>query len=151
MQEQFMRELIDREAIKEIRARIAQALDYRDWALFESCFQEEVETDFTAYGIPAQKVRREELSGSYRHNLSREGLRTQHLFTNFRIVVDGDTAHCTTNFIGQHFLQGFEGGDEFHLRGEYRDQLVRTKDGWKIAAVTFILFYATGNPALLAQ
>ncbi len=151
MNEQVVQELLDREAIREVRARLAQALDYKDWALFESFFTEEVEVDFSSYGVPVQKVRREDLTGSYRQNLSREGIRTQHLFTNFRITIDGDRAECISNFLGQHFLQGFEGGDEFHLRGEYHDQLTRTQAGWKIHALKFVFFFATGNPALIAQ
>jgi 3-phenylpropionate/cinnamic acid dioxygenase small subunit len=144
--------LLDREAIKEVRALLAQALDYQDWSLFESLFTEEVETDFTAYGVPARKVRREELRQSYQHNLSREGLRTQHISSNFRITVNGDTAQCISNFLGQHYIQGFEGGEEFFLRAEYTDQLVRTEHGWKIRALTLtILFYVSGNPAILAN
>ena len=152
MHEQMLQELLDREAIKEVRARLAQALDYQDWSLFESLFLEEVETDFTAYGIPQQKVRREELRQSYQHNLSREGLRTQHISSNFRITINGDSAECISNFLGQHYIRGFEGGEEFYLRAEYRDQLVRTEQGWKISAMTLAnLFYVSGNPALLAD
>ena len=150
MNEQALQELLDREAIKEVRSLLAQALDYKDWALFESLFTEEVDTDFTSYGVPAQRVRREDVMQSYQHNLSREGLRTQHISSNFRITIDDDTAQCISNFLGQHFIQGFEGGDEFFLRGEYHDRLLRTKTGWKICALKFILFYTSGNPALLA-
>ena len=150
MNDQVLQELLDREAIKEVRALLAQALDYKDWALFESLFLEEVEADFTAYGVPAQKVRREDLRASYQHNLSREGLRTQHISSNFRITIHGDTALCTSNFLAQHYIKGFEGGEEFFLRAEYRDQLVRTENGWKISTITLsTLFYVSGNPAIL--
>lgn len=149
MDNQVLQEMLDREAIKEVRSRLAQALDYRDWVLFESLFTNEVETDFTAYGVPAQKVPREALRKSYQHNLSREGLRTQHISSNFRITITGDTAHCISNFLGQHFIQEFEGGEEFYLRAEYHDQLTRTKDGWKINALTLTTVYVTGNPSIL--
>ncbi len=103
--------------------------EYKDWTLLESLFLEEVETDFSSYGVPPQKVRREDLVQSYQHNLSREGLRTQHICSNFRITINDDTAHCISNFIGQHFIKEFEGGNEFYLRGEYHDQLTRTQTG----------------------
>ena len=152
MNDSMLQELLDREAIKEVRAQLAQALDYQDWTLFESLFTEEVEADFTAYGIPSQKVRREELRQSYQHNLSREGLRTQHISSNFRITVNGDTAQCISNFLGQHYIKGFEGGEEFFLRAEYKDDLIRTGHGWKIRALTLTtLFYVSGNPALLVN
>ena len=152
MNDSTLQELLDREAIKEVRALLAQALDYKDWVLFESLFTEEVEADFTAYGVPPQKVQREELRQSYQHNLSREGLRTQHISSNFRITVNGDTAQCISNFLGQHYIKGFEGGEEFFLRAEYKDQLIRTEYGWKIRALTLTtLFYVSGNPAILAN
>jgi hypothetical protein len=151
MSEDVLQKLLDIEAIKEVRALLAQSLDYRDWQLFESLFVEYVETDFSAYGVPRQKLRREELSASYRHNLSREGLRTQHLCTNFRIVVDGATAQCISNFVGQHYLKGFPGGEEFYLRAEYTDHLIRTEKGWKIdTLILSALFYISGNQELLA-
>ena len=151
MDDQKLQELLDREAIKEVRALLAKALDYKDWVLFESLFLEEVEADFAAYGVSRQKVRREDLRGSYQHNLSREGLRTQHISSNFRITIAGDTAHCVSNFLAQHYIKGFEGGEEFFLRAEYQDQLVRTENGWKISTLTLsTLFYVSGNPAILA-
>jgi len=150
MNDQMVQELLDREAIKEVRATFAQALDHKDWTLLESLFVEEVDTDFTAYGVPAQRVRREDVVKSYQHNLSREGLRTQHISSNFRITINGDTAHCRSNFLAQHYIQGFAGGDEFFLRAEYHDQLTRTAIGWKISALTFTMFYTSGNPAILA-
>ena len=151
MNDQTVQEVLDREAIKEVRATFAQALDYKDWTLLGSLFMEEVDTDFTAYGVPAQKVPREDLVKSYQHNLSREGIRTQHISSNFRIAINGDTAHCVSNFLAQHYIQGFEGGDEFFLRGEYHDHLTRTEASWKISALTFTMFYTSGNPTILAS
>jgi len=149
MNEQMVQELFDQEAIKEIRSLLAQALDYKDWTLFESLFMEEIDTDFTAYGVAPQRVRREDLRQSYQHNLSREGLRTQHISSNFRITIDADTAQCTSNFLAQHYIQGFDGGEEFFLRAEHHDLLTRTTAGWKIRALTFKMFYVSGNPAIL--
>lgn len=146
---QSIQELFDREAIKEVRARFAQALDFKDWTLFESLFLEELETDYADFGIPAQKMRREDLSKIFKYAFGREGLRTQHIISNFRITVTGDTAQCISHFLGQHYIQGFEGGEEFDLKAQYTDQLVRTEDGWKIRAVKFTVFYTLGNRALI--
>ena len=99
-----MQELFDREAIKEVRARFAQALVFKDWALFESLFAEELDTDYTDFGIPPQKMRREELTGIFKQGLSREGIRTQHISSNFQITVSDDTAQCVSAFLGQHYI-----------------------------------------------
>ncbi len=64
MNDQKLQELLDRETIKEVRALFAQTLDYKDWKLLESLFLKEVDTDFTAYGVAPQRVRREELTNS---------------------------------------------------------------------------------------
>ena len=76
MNDQKVQELLDREVIKELRyMKIAQSLDFKDWALFESLVMDEVDTDFSAMGIPEQKASRADFVGSFRHNLRREGLR----------------------------------------------------------------------------
>lgn len=152
MNEQKLQELLDREAIKELRYKYAQALDYQDWTLLESLTLATLDTDFTLWGIPPQKSTQADFINSFKHNLSREGLKTQHIFSNFRIKVNGDTATCNSYLLAQHYIQGFEGGEEFFLRAEYSDKLVRTNDGWKISAVTLAaLFYLSGNPAILVS
>ena len=151
MNDQKVQELLDREVIKELRYKIAQSLDFKDWALFESLVMDEVDTDFSAMGIPEQKASRADFVGSFRHNLRREGLELQHIYSNFRITIEGNTATSKFNQLAQHYIQGFEGGEEFFLRGEYTDKLIRTADGWKLAGVTFVPMYALGNPAILAN
>jgi hypothetical protein len=143
--------LLDKEAIRELRYKFAQALDYQDWQLLQNLFTDELDVDLSALGVPVQKMRREEFSGLYKHAFSREGLKTQHNCANFRIQIEGDSATSQANFFGQHYIQGFADGEEFLLRGEYVDKLVRTAAGWKINATKLNVFYATGNPGLLAS
>ncbi len=150
MAEDLLQELLDREKIKELRYKIAQSLDRRDWALFESLVTDEVDTDFSALGIPVQRAGRAAFVGSFRQNLGREGLQTQHIYSNFRITLQGDRATSRFHQFAQHYLDGPDGPEEFILRGEYIDELVRTPDGWKLSGVTFLPLYFSGNPALLA-
>ena len=142
--------VIDRIAIEEVRHRYAQALDTQNWEALPPLFTAQVSTDFSDFGMPPQTVPQEAFIASFRQNLSRPGLRTQHVFSSFRIVVTGDTATSVSNFVGHHFLPGFEGGEEFTLRGEYTDTLVRTAQGWQMSGVACKLFFMTGNPNLLA-
>jgi hypothetical protein len=150
MDDQKLQELLDREAIKEVRYKFAQALDYKDWTLLESLLLEEIDTDFTLWGIPPQRVSRADFINNFRYPQSREGLKTQHIFTNFRITVEGDSAICDSYLLAQHYIQGFEGGEEFFLRAEYNDKLVRTEAGWKLSRVKLAaIFYMSGNPNIL--
>ncbi len=151
METNSVQHIHDTLAIQEIRARFAEGQDYRQWAQVEDLLTEQVTADFRSMGIPIQTVPREVLVKNFQNNLSREGLKTQHLYTNLRVKVDGYSAVCISQFTGQHYFPGAAGGDEFILRGEYEDKLVRRPDGWKISEMKFTLFYATGNPQLLNE
>jgi len=141
----------DKEAIREVRYLWAEGLDHQNWALIKSLMVEQIDADFSVSGVPAQRVPSDMLMQSFQHNLSRPGLKTQHIFSNFRITVNGDQATCTSYQLAQHYIQGFAGGEEFHLRAEYEDQLTRTAAGWKISAMKLVaIFYVSGNPGILA-
>jgi 3-phenylpropionate/cinnamic acid dioxygenase small subunit len=146
-----MAELSEKESIQALRISFAEALDNKDWKLFESLFAEEVETDWTSWGIPKRKMKKDEIvkmfsQGAFR----RSDLLTEHIYSNFRINVSGDQASCLSNFVGFHHISGFEGGDEFILRGEYADKLSKTGQGWKINSLALRIFYATGNAQILS-
>ena len=143
-------DLLAHQAIAAVRYRFAQCLDEQDFDTLLSLFAEQVEADFTDFGAPAQTVPPQALVANFRHNLSRPGLRTQHLCTNFRIALAGDQATSTLQWVGHHFLAGAEGGEEFTLRAEYTDHLTRTNGGWLITGLTARLRFTTGNPGLLA-
>lgn len=151
MENSQLQELQDRMAIEEVRHRYAQALDYQNWGALPSLFTDEVMIDFPDFGMSAQTVAREDFINSFQHNLSRPGLKTQHIFSSFRVHVEGDRATSISNFVGHHFLPGFEGGEEFTLRAEYTDTLTRAADGWRLSGVACKVFFMTGNPRLLAN
>ena len=140
----------DRAAIEEMRYRLAQYLDQKDWAELSDLFTDEVHIDFPDYGMAPQTIPRQTFVDSFRQSLGRPDLVTQHLCTNARIRIAGNTAVCVTNWAGYHFMPNFAGGDEFTLRGQYTDALTRTGDGWRISGVAFKLAYTTGNAGLLA-
>jgi 3-phenylpropionate/cinnamic acid dioxygenase small subunit len=149
--EERIQQLWDIAAIQDLRNKFGEALDNKNWDLFGKLFADEVLTDWTAWGVPKQTMKKEDIvtmfsQGAFR----RPELITEHLYTNFRITVDGDQATCVSNFLGQHFIPDFEGGSEFYLRGEYTDNLIRTIGGWAISSLRLRVFYTSGNPKLLA-
>lgn len=139
----------DRAAIEEMRYRLAQHLDHKDWTDLLDLFTDVVYIDFPDYGMAPQTVPRQAFVDSFRQSLGRPGLVTQHLCTNARVRIDGDRAVCVTNWAGHHFMPDVAGGDEFTLRGQYTDTLTRTGDGWRISGVAFQLAYTTGSANLL--
>ena len=147
-----IRELADREEIKEVRHRFALALDTRDWDLFGSLFADEVDADLPALGVPRDTVPKAKLvevfGQSFRRPASEMG--TQQLYGNFLIDVRGDEATSSSYFVGHHHVPGLEGGEDATLRARYVDRLVRTPDGWKIAALAIQVFSVVGNPRVFA-
>jgi ketosteroid isomerase-like protein len=150
--EEKIRELADREEIKEVRNRFALALDTRDWELFDSLFADDVDADLPDLGVPRGTVPKAELlnafSRAFRRPASEMG--TQQLYGNFIIEVRGDEATSSSYFVGHHNIPGFEGGEDATLRARYVDRLVRTENGWKIAALTVHVFSIVGNPLVFA-
>lgn len=147
-----IRELADREEIKEVRHRFALALDTRDWELFGSLFADEVDANLPALGVPPGTVTKADLVGAFGHSFRRPAseMGTQQLYGNFLIEVEGDEATSSSYFAGHHHIPGFEGGEDVTLRARYVDRLVRTEDGWKIAALSIHVFSIVGNPRIFA-
>jgi 3-phenylpropionate/cinnamic acid dioxygenase small subunit len=144
-------ELLEKESIQALRINFAVALDNKDWKLFESLFAEEVETDWTAWGVPKQTMKKDDIVKMFSQQAFRRSeLQTEHIYSNFRVNVSNNNASCVSNFVGFHHIPGFEGGDEFILRGEYADKLSKTHEGWKIHSLTLRIFYATGNAQILS-
>ena len=147
-----IRELADREEIKEVRHRFALALDTRDWELFGTLFADEVDADLPALGVPLGTVPKAELMSAFRHSFRRPAseMGTQQLYGDFLIEVRGDEATSSSYLVGHHHISGFDGGEDATLRARYVDRLVRTGDGWKIAALKIHVFSIVGNPRIFA-
>lgn len=140
----------DRSHIEEVRHQYGRALDQRDWALFTSLFTQEVEADFSAFGIPAGRVPRAAVVEAMKHAFRREGMKSHQLYANFEIVVQGDAATAVSSLVGRHVLPGFEGGDGFTLHARYHDRLARTPQGWKLSATRLEVLFLEGNVAIVS-
>jgi SnoaL-like domain len=140
----------DRYAIEQIRYKWGEALDHKNWELFDSLFADDIDTDFTAWGFPVQSIKKTDLVNIFRYGpFKNEQLKTQHIYTNFRIEIKEDKATSVCNFIGQHFIENFEGGNEYCLHGAYTDGLVKTNEEWKINNLKLSIFFQTGNVKIL--
>lgn len=139
--------LLDKDAIRDVRARFALALDTRNWELFKTLFTDSVEVDFSSLGMARQTLSPDGVAEMFQRSFE-HSQGTQQIYSNFLIDLDGDTATCSSYLLGHHFTPGFEGGDEVSLRGRYIDRFERTGEGWKIAASTFSLFSLVGNARL---
>jgi 3-phenylpropionate/cinnamic acid dioxygenase small subunit len=137
-----LQEIADRFAIAEVLYRYSTALDTRDWALLHEVFTPDgvyrmgVRGEFTGPDAIAEKL--QEVLGRLDA--------TQHLIGNPMIVVEGDTARCSSYVRAQHYrTRHATGGNTLDMGGTYVDELVRTEDGWRIAHRVLEITWREGN------
>lgn len=137
--------LRDRLAIQDLLIRYGTSLDAKDWKRLATCFLPDAVADYGTLGDHKgyDKIERicrnalEPLDGS------------QHFISNFEITVDGDAAKSRCYLMAQHIRNSAPGGPHFILAGVYRDDLVRTSDGWRIARRELATTWTEGNPLVI--
>ena len=122
----------DERDIERLLLRYASAVDDRDWDMFRDCFTEEVDADYGDIGSWGSAGELTEFMVA-----AHAGFGTSHhMVTNVVVDLDGDaaTSRCHVHAV----LTLLEDPNRwFDTVGSYRDHLVRTPAGWRIAARTF--------------
>lgn len=116
--------LVDRDALRDVLLAYARGVDAKDLARVAACFTPDAEYDGAlGRGTIGDALRA--LDGAMRRYAA-----TVHRIGNQTVAVDGDQAHSETDCLAEHVL-----GDGGHLlvAVRYRDDLVRSPDGWRIA------------------
>jgi hypothetical protein len=142
--------LADSAAIAALRVAFGHALDTRDWAALDRIFAAQVDVDLSSFGGPAGRMPSADVIAVFRHAFRHDHVRTFQAYSNFRVEVDGDRASMISLLHGHHAGEGFDGGRTFDLRARYTDGLIRTPEGWRIAATTLEVIAMEGNVALVA-
>jgi len=122
--------IADRIEIDDLLTRYATALDAKDWDLFTTCFTADAFIDYTAAGgikgaFPEVREWLAQVMAGFPM--------TQHLVTNRAVTTAGDTATCRSCLFNPMGVTDGDGLAVFLEGGYYRDKLVRTPDGWRIA------------------
>ncbi len=146
--EEIIKQFKERQEICDLLTRYAYSLDDRDWARLATCFTPDA---VAVYG--------EDLGMQTGYKTIEETCRTalapldasQHMVSNFVVDINGDTAHTRCYLQAQHTKLGTPGGDNFTIAGEYRDEIVRTPDGWRIKKRELIFLWQEGNPEVIAS
>ena len=125
-----LQEIADRIEIDDLLTRYATALDAKDWELFATCFTPDAWIDYSAAGgikgrLPEVRQWLAEVMAGFPM--------TQHLVTNKAVRLSGDTATCRSCLFNPMGVRDGDGMAVFLEGGYYRDALVRTADGWRIA------------------
>jgi hypothetical protein len=126
-----VQEIADKLEIHELLIRYAYALDNRSWDEWAKIFTSDAIIDFSHVGMqlysPAQ-VREISSAGDP------ERLSSQHLTANAVIKIQGDSATAYSEAAVNIVMRSEQEGMAWLRRSGayYRDQLVRTPDGWRI-------------------
>jgi len=125
-----LQQLSDRIEIDDLLTRYANALDAKDWDLWQSCFTADAFIDYTAAGgvkggVAEVRQWLAEVMASFEM--------TQHLVTNRAVEINGDVATSRCALFNPMGMRDEGGMIVFLDGGVYRDRLVRTGDGWRIA------------------
>ncbi len=141
---EFVQYLRDKEEIIEMINQYALCLDDRKWDLLKDLFTEDVQINFG--GIERDGI--EDFIDMIKDHLGGCGP-SQHLFSNYRITVDGDKA--TAAFYGRvmHAGVGEQKDVLFDFWGEYMDELIRTPNGWRTCRRSQRPFNITGDISIL--
>ena len=117
-----------KDAIRELMARYAQALDACRFADVAACFAPDGEwtTDYGAAHGPA------EVEAFIRGivPVKGEGPQRKHYITNIIITVEGDRAGAVSDYL---IIRESENGLIPVMGGTYRDRFVRTPAGWRFS------------------
>jgi 3-phenylpropionate/cinnamic acid dioxygenase small subunit len=142
-------ELVARAQIDDLLDAYALAIDKRDWELLETLFAEDASLDYSSSGGP--RGARDEVLGWLQASLPAVTL-TQHILTNRRVTVSGDTAEARTELFNPLLFKSDGETRLVLLGGVYEDRLTRTEAGWQIVQRVHRTSWTAGPfPAQLAE
>jgi 3-phenylpropionate/cinnamic acid dioxygenase small subunit len=122
--------------IAEVLVRYATGIDRRDWALFRTCFTDDLRAD---YGDSGGTFDSSDAITDFMTTSHAEMGHTMHKLSNLAITVEGDTATARTYV--DAILMAPDGRSGLNPIGFYDDELVRTADGWRIARRRFTMVH----------
>ena len=128
-----LQEISDRIEIHELLVRYSHAVDTRNWEMYENVFTPDAFIDYTCFGGPAGTVTE---IRAFLEMAMPNFQSFQHMIANTVLeFVDADHAKSRTICHNPMVMDIGEGKQHvFYCGLWYVDDLVRTSDGWRIAA-----------------
>lgn len=123
----------DQALIGEVLIRYASGIDRRDWALFRSCWTNDVEADYGELGTFSSAEALTDLMTRLHQDIGP----TYHRMSNFVISIErdgaGDRATVRSYVHAVLMLTPDDPDNWVDAVGHYDDVFVRTPDGWRIS------------------
>ncbi|MCP5395238.1 MAG: nuclear transport factor 2 family protein [Sphingomonadaceae bacterium] len=146
MPKMSLQEISDRLEIQDLFARYSFAIDERDWDALDDIFTSDARIDYSetggAKGSPA------EIKQWLPRALERFPA-FQHLVATTKLEIDGDRATSKTILFNPMVHEDQQGNRQtFFIGLWYRDVLLRTEDGWRIAERHEVMSWIKDAPAM---
>lgn len=126
-----LQEISDRLEIEDLFARYSFAIDDRDWDALDRIFTPDARIDYTETGGASGSIA--EIKAWLPDALARFP-RYQHMVATTKLDISGDTATSRTILFNPMVHRDDTGQEQtFFIGLWYRDRLVRTAQGWRIA------------------
>jgi hypothetical protein len=122
----------DKSQIGEVLIRYATGIDFKDWALFRTCWTDAVDID---YGDLGQFTDADEFTTLMRQIHDGMG-QTYHRISNLVIDIDGNRATARSYVRAVLMAVPGDSSSWVDALGHYDDELIRTSDGWRIGKRT---------------
>ena len=145
--------LADIRAIEQLYVRYCELVDAKDFDRMDEIFTADAPGDYSqALGEGAVMPDRASLIAAMHKNLGEHSHcgATHHNVGNFRVTLDGDRASAKVHYFAVHQGKGDFAGAIYSMWGEYRDDLVRTGAGWRVANRIYICSITQGPPEIVA-
>ena len=126
-----LQEISDRLEIQDLLVRYTRAIDTRDWRLLDRCFTPDAHVDYTSSGgvagrYPEVRAWLEKALAAFPAMM--------HFIGNTTLELDGERARARTYVLNPMGFPNHDGSlHVFTVAAHYVDELVRTKEGWRIA------------------
>ena len=138
----YVRQLADREAIRECLFRYARSIDRRDRPLLDSVFWPNAATDYGFFSGPAHEM------ADWAFQALATMDQTMHSMTNMLIDIALPVAKVETYYVAYHRRTGPDGlAVDQILGGRYLDRMEKRDDDWRIADRHMVIDWMTENPA----
>lgn len=141
-----LQEISDRLEIQDLFARYSFAIDERDWDALDAVFTPDARIDYSETGGAAGDFAT--IKAWLPKALERFPM-FQHMVATTKLDIDGDEARSRTILFNPMVFRNEAGADQVFFIGLwYRDRLVRTPAGWRIAERYEEMAYSHNTPEL---
>ena len=127
--------------------RFFLAVDTRDYPAARALLTDDVDFDYSRmFGATMPNTADQMIEKVRANHAGLQGI--QHLISNYIVEIDGDTAHCRSNYIAHHWFPNPQGDSTWAVGGRYQHRLLHTGGLWKLHGGVIEVAWTKGNRAI---